>query len=314
METAGIIGGSGFIGSYVTKKFLEKNYKVKVSTTDINSKSKYEHLMGLKNATNLEIYPLDTRDIDSIEKFVNGCDIIVHGGTPFLLDVKDPETELFEPTVKGTENFLNVIAKTHGIKKVVFIASVAAWNTSFPLYPATYAPYHIFSEQDNPYISNEDHPYAQAKFFADQAVRKFTKDHPQLAFEITSISPVMVIGNSLSARQDSTSIGLQYLIKNKIAPNPFLEMLYRDDAAFAMIDVRDVAETVFEAATRYGLHGKNYLVASESYRISDISLMLNKQAPQAAARIVYSNSLAKKELGIHFTPAQETLNNCGENL
>jgi nucleoside-diphosphate-sugar epimerase len=179
------------------------------------------------------------------------------------------------------------------------------------LYPVTYAPYHIFSEEDNPYISNEDHPYAQAKFFADQAVRKFIQNYPQPAFEITSISPVMVIGNSLSNRQDSTSIGLQYLIKNKIAPNPFLEMLYHDDAAFAMVDVRDVAETVFEAATRHGLHGKNYLVANESYRISDISLMLNKQVPQSAARVVYSNALAKKDLGIHFIPAQETLNNCG---
>ena len=311
MQTAGIIGGSGFIGSYVTKKFLEENYKVKVSTTDISNKSKYEHLLGLNNAANLQICPLDTRDISSIENFVAGCDIVVHGGTPFILDVKDPQTELFEPTVKGTENFLDVIAKTHGIKKVVFIASVAAWNTSFPLYPVTYAPYHIFSEEDNPYISNEDHPYAQAKFFADQAVRKFIKNYPQPAFEITSISPVMVIGNSLSNRQDSTSIGLQYLIKNKIAPNPFLEMLYHDDAAFAMVDVRDVAKTVFEAATRHGLHGKNYLIANESYRISDISLMLNKQVPQSAARIVYSNALAKKDLGIHFIPAQETLNNCG---
>ena len=50
MQTAGIIGGSGFIGSYITKIFLEENYKVKVSSTDINNKSKYEHLLTLTNA------------------------------------------------------------------------------------------------------------------------------------------------------------------------------------------------------------------------------------------------------------------------
>ena len=133
MQTVGIIGGSGFIGSYVTKIFLEENFDVRVSSTDINNKSKYMHLLSLTNAAdNLEIFPVDVRDKKSIEDFVTGCDIVIHGGTPFTLDVKDPQTELMEPTVQGTRNFLEVIAKTQRVKKVVFIASIAAWNTSFP--------------------------------------------------------------------------------------------------------------------------------------------------------------------------------------
>ncbi len=280
MQTAGIIGGSGFIGSYVTKIFLEENFDVRVSSTDINNKSKYKHLLSLTNATNnLEILPLDVRDKKSIEDFVTGCDIVVHGGTPFILDVKDPQTELLEPTIQGTRNFLEVIAKTEGIKKVIFIASVAAWNTSFPLHPSTYHASHIFSEEDTPYMSKDDHPYAQAKFLADQEVRKFISENPKLPFEIVSVSPVMVIGNSLSERPDSTSIGLQYLIKNKIAPNPFVEMLFATDTMFSMVDVRDVAEAIFQAATTKGLHGKNYLIANESYKISDMSLMLNNEPP-----------------------------------
>lgn len=310
MQTAAIIGGSGFIGSYVTKVFLENNYKVRVSSTDIANKGKYEHLLGLTNAENLEIVAANVQDIASIEKLVSGCDIVIHGGTPFMLDVKDPQTELFDPTIKGTENFLEVIARTPGIKKVVFIASVAAWNTSFPLAPATYPEGHVFSENDTPYMGDQDHPYAQAKFLADQAVRKFVAGHPDLSFEITTISPVWVIGNSLSSRSDSTSMGLQYLIKNKIAPNPFLEMLYSTNAMFAMIDVRDVAQCIFKIATTTGLHGKNYLASSESYSISDISLMLNGGAPVAGAAIVYDSSLAKADLGLSFIAARDTLNNC----
>ena len=310
MKTAGIIGGSGFIGSYITKIFLEENYKVKVSSTDITNQQKYAHLLGLTNAENLEICEVDMLDIASVAAFVKGCNIIVHGGTPFMLDVKDPQAELFEPTVKGTENFLNVIKNTKGLSKVVLIASVAVWNTSFPLLPATYPANHIFSEKDNPYINEQDHPYAQAKYLADQAVRKFITDHPYLAFEITSISPVMVIGNSLSNRQDSTAIGLQYLIKNNIAANPFLEMLFATDAMFAMADVRDVAESVFQAATRNGLHGKNYLISNESYKISDISRMLNNGAPVEDAAFIYNSALAKKDLGLAFIAARETLNHC----
>ena len=311
MQTVGIIGGCGFIGSYITNIFLEENCKVTVSSTDIGNKSKYEHLLSLNNAnTNLEILPLDTRDKEALENFVTGCDIIIHGGTPFKLDVKDAQAELMEPTITGTRNFLEVISKTKQPKKVVFIASVAAWNTSFPLNPATYNADHVFTEQDTPYMSEQDHPYGQAKFLADQEVRKFIEEKPDLSFEITSVSPTWVIGNPLSSRSDSTSMDIQHLIKNKIAPNPFVEMLFATDAMFSMIDVRDVAEAVYQAATTDGIHGKNYLIANESYKVSDISLMLNNNLPFNEAAIVYDSSLAKKDLGIAFIAAKDTLNHC----
>ncbi|MEP7081214.1 MAG: NAD-dependent epimerase/dehydratase family protein, partial [Ginsengibacter sp.] len=110
MQTVGIIGGSGFIGSYITKIFLEENYKVRVSSTDINNKGKYEHLETLNNAHNLEVCALDVCNVNMLEKFVTGCNILVHAGTPFKLDVKDPQKELFDPTVQGTRNFLDVIS------------------------------------------------------------------------------------------------------------------------------------------------------------------------------------------------------------
>jgi dihydroflavonol-4-reductase len=311
MQAVGIIGGSGFIGSYITKIFLEENFKVKVSSTDIENKSKYEHLLSLINAgTNLEMASLDVRDKVALERFVKGCDIVIHAGTPFVLDVKDPKAELLDPTVIGTRNFLEVILKSEHLKKVVFIASVAAWNTSFPLNPAPYPAGHIFTEKDTPYMSEQDHPYAQAKFLADQEVRKFISEKSNLLFEIVSVSPTFVIGNALSERQDSTSRGLQYLIKNKLAPNPFVEMLFAEDVAFSMVDVRDIAEAVYQAATKKGLHGNNYLIANESYKISDISRMLNNQPALNAATIVYDSSLAKTDLDIAFIAAKETLNHC----
>jgi dihydroflavonol-4-reductase len=310
MQTAGIIGGSGFIGSHIVQKFLKEDFRVKVSTTDINNKSKYEHLYQLDNVEDLEIVPLDVRNKEALAHFLKDCNVVVHCGTPFQLDVKDPQSELFDPTIKGTENFLETIKNTPGLEKVIIVASVAAWNTSFPLPPASYSPEHIFSENDQPYFSETDHPYAQSKFIADQAVRKFIRDNPDPGFEIITVCPVMVIGKSLSARQDSTSIGLQYLIKNKIAPNPFVEMLFSENVSFSMVDVRDVAEAILQAAIKPGLHGKNYLVANETYKVSDISLMLNQQPPVAPPARSYSNDLIKKDLGLQFTPASETLYHC----
>ena len=308
METIGIIGGSGFIGSHVTKKFLQNNFKVKVSSTDISNTEKYKHLKSLPHAEHIEIAALNVENINQLREFVKGCDLLIHGGTPFKLDVQDPEKELLDPTIKGTKNFLEVIKESPHIKRVVFIASVGAVNTNFPLLPDNKKEGDLISENDTPFMSEESHPYAQAKFLAHQTVEKFIADHTDLNFEIVSVSPVGVMGKSLSQRQDSTSTGLQFLFKNKMAPNPHFQMYYDLNIDFAMVDVKDVAEAIYLATQTNGIHGKNYLLSSESYSVSDITLMLNKQPPEGKPKTVYSNELAKSDLGIDFNPAISPLN------
>ena len=309
MKTVGIIGGSGFIGSHITKRFVEENFKVKVSSTDISNKSKYGHLLDLENAGNLEIVSLDLREIETVKAFAEGCNIIVHTGTPFQFEMQDPQTELFDPTVKGTEELLEVARNVAGLEKVIFVASVAAWNTSFPMLPEGYDRSHIFSEQDTPFYSENDIPYARAKYLADQAVRKFTSENSRLGFEIVSVSPVLVIGSPLSGKRESSSLTLLHLIKNKVTDDPFIGGLFAADPPLSMVDVRVVAEAVFQAAVKTNLHGKNYLLANESYKVSDISLMLNGQTPVSEAAFTYSNALAKKDLEMNFISAADTLKN-----
>lgn len=311
MKIAGIIGGAGFIGSHITRKFLEEGYRVRVGTTDLSKEGKYAHLKLLPHAENLEVVQLDVTNTTELDAFLQGSHIVVHGGTPFQLDVQDPKRDLFDPTIKGTENFLGTILKVPTLEKVVFIASVAAYNSDFPMLPAGKGAGDQVSENDAPHLSAQSHPYAQAKFIANRAVNEFIASHPKLPFEITSVSPVAVMGLALSQRADSTSMGIQYLIKNKIAPNPFIQMIYDNDVEWAIVDVVDVAACIYKAATTKGLHGRNYLLASESYRTSDVHLILNGNDPVNAPRSVYNSALAQKELGIHFRPASETLERYG---
>lgn len=307
MKKVGIIGGSGFIGSHITKTFLENGFEVKASTTDISNEIKYQHLMNLKNAENLHISELDVRDKQQLKQFISDCDVIIHSGTPFQLDFNDAKTELFDPTIKGTENFLAVVKEMPTVKKVVLIASVAAYNTNFPLPAGNKLASDTFNEKDTPFLSEESHPYAQAKFKANQVVNNFIESHPNLDVEITSLSPVGVFGKSMSKREDSTSTGLQFLIKNNLAPNPFVQMLYDTNVEMAIVNVKDVAAAAFKAATISGLHGKNYLLSSETYPMSDLNLMLNNKAPKNLPKIIYQNQLAEHDLGLPFQSVKTTL-------
>lgn len=308
MKTVGIIGGAGFIGSYVTKQFLEAGYTVRVSATDLNKADKYAHLKTLPNAQNLTLLPLKVENKDQLEAFIKGCELVVHGGTPFQLEVQDPKAELLDPTLKGTTNLLELIPDSSTLKKVVFIASVGAYNTNFPFPPDGKTPEKdTFKEQDTPFMSEDSHPYAQAKFLADQMVRDYLKTNPNTDVEITTVCPVWVVGNALSQRADASSTGMQFLFKNKIAPNPFIQMVYDTDTAFAMVHVEDVADGIFKISHTKGLHGKHYLLSAESWNISDISAMLNQKAPVGQAHIFYENDAAKRDLGAQFRPVQEAL-------
>lgn len=312
MKTLGIIGGSGFIGSYITRKFLEEGYQVKTSVTNIHKSEKYQHLFDFKNSENLNIRAFKLEDLDSLKDFIKDCDILIHSGTPFQLDVKNPQTEIFDPTIKGTQNFLEAISKSSTLEKVIFIASVAAWNTNFPMPAGGKSFSDTFDEKEDRYTSEDSHPYSQAKFIANQVVEKFIADNPELPFEICSVSPVMVMGKSLSNRKDSTSTGIQFLIKNKIAPDDFIKNLYDNNVPFAVVDVEDVANATYKVATKKGLHCKDYLLASETYTILDIHQMLNHKEPKEKAQIVYKNDLAKMDLGIQFRPVKETLRSYSE--
>jgi nucleoside-diphosphate-sugar epimerase len=305
MRCAGIIGASGFIGSHVTKRFLTDGFKVRASTTDISDKAKHGHLSFLENSDNLELRELDCRDLDSTREFVRGLDILIHCGTPFQLEVEDPEKELLQPTITGTTNVLQAVNEEGSVGRAVIVASVGAYNTAYPM-PIPGSPEdRVWAEGDEPHFSDADHPYAQAKYYADQAVRKFVAEDSRDGLDIVSVYPVGVMGASLSNREDSTSSGLQFLFKNRIAPNPFVEMLYEVDAEFAIVDVRDVAEGIFQAAVRPGLHGRGYYLSSESWSVSDISRMLNDEVPVQKARIVYSSAAAQRDLGLTFRPASQ---------
>jgi len=305
MKKVAIIGGAGFIGSHATQKLLNRGYAVKVGTKDNTQDKKYAHLNALNNASNLQLEQIDISDIQSLRGFIQGANIVVHTGTPFQLAFNDPEADIIRPTVAGTRNLLTACVESRELEKLVIIASIVVYNGTFPLVREDRAPDYVYTEEDEQHTAPDHHPYMQAKCLADIEMDKFLESNPDPGFEIASLYPSAVFGQSLSERADSLSTGIQYLIKTWTAPDPFMEMVFENDLVFTVVGVEDVAEAICKTAEKTGLHGKKYILSSGSHPVSDLSKIMNGKPVEANGKLLFDNSRAVKDLGMDFVAIED---------
>jgi len=122
-----VTGASGFIAAHVVKQLLEKGYKVKGTVRNLKNRSKYSYLDNLPGAGDrLELVEAELLKEGSFEEAVKGCAYVIHTASPYKIDVKNPQTDLVDPAVKGTLNVLRSCKNISSVKRVVLTSSFAA--------------------------------------------------------------------------------------------------------------------------------------------------------------------------------------------
>ncbi len=144
--TIAIIGGGGFLGSYVTQKFQAQKYPVRASTRSKAHPSGYQHLLDIEPST--AIWEMDVLDQAAVGRFVQGSQIVVHCGTPFTFAVQDAVSEMIRPTVEGTRNVVKACKESGSVKKLILISSVAAINGFVPFFDPDKGREHVFTLAD----------------------------------------------------------------------------------------------------------------------------------------------------------------------
>jgi nucleoside-diphosphate-sugar epimerase len=109
-----IIGGSGFVGTRLTKRLLAAGHVVTIA--DKNDSKKYPQL---------QVYA-DVREPDTLEKALAGSDAVINLAAEHRDDVT-PKSLYDEVNVAGAENVCNTCTKL-GIKKIIFTSSVAIYG------------------------------------------------------------------------------------------------------------------------------------------------------------------------------------------
>ena len=123
-----VIGGAGFIGSFVVSELL-KTKVGKVIIYDNFARGKESNVSDSLQDPRCEIYPNggDVRDVDILNDAMQGCDAVIHLAAMWLLHCKDFPRTAFHVNIEGTFNVLEACVKNK-IKRLVYSSSASVYG------------------------------------------------------------------------------------------------------------------------------------------------------------------------------------------
>ena len=113
-----VTGANGHLGNNLVRLLLSKGEIVKAGVRDIKNT---EAFAGL----DCELVYAEMLDEQAMSDALKGVDILYHVAAVFKHWAKDPQSEIVQANLKGTEVVLKAAAK-NGVKKIVYVSSVAA--------------------------------------------------------------------------------------------------------------------------------------------------------------------------------------------
>ena len=110
-KTVLVTGATGYIASWIVKFLLEDGHTVHAAVRNKEDKKKTKHLDEIASKSNgeLKYFESDLLNDGSYTKAMKDCEIVFHTASPFIMDSKNPQTEVIDPAVKGTRNVLSSV-------------------------------------------------------------------------------------------------------------------------------------------------------------------------------------------------------------
>jgi UDP-glucose 4-epimerase len=294
-----VIGGAGFIGSFVVAELLKESV-AQVVVYDNFARGQKDYLSESLKDERCSIFPIggDIREIDILNKAMEGMDYVVCLAAMWLLHCKDYPRTAFDVNIAGVFNVLEACVNNN-IKKLVWSSSASVYGDAVQL-PMT-----------------EEHPYNNKNFYG---ATKIAGEAMCTAFNDRYNLPVIGLRymNVYGPHQDQTAAytGVVPIMLNKIEANEAPVINGDGSQAYDFIYVEDVARcnvAALKSETSFGFYNVGTEVQTSIKKLCDTILALKKSSleviykPYSAddARALVQNRIgskvkAEKELGFLY--------------
>tara|TARA_Y100001958_G_scaffold82898_1_gene56142 strand:- start:21986 stop:22969 length:984 start_codon:yes stop_codon:yes gene_type:complete len=294
-----VIGGAGFIGSFVVSELLKEDV-TEVVIYDNFARGKKDYLREQLKDSRCSIFPIggDVREVDILNAAMKGKDYVICLAAMWLLHCKDYPRTAFEVNITGTFNILEACVKNK-VKKLIWSSSASVYGDAVEL-PMT-----------------ENHPFNNKNFYgatkiAGEAMAAAFYDRYNLS----------VIGlrymNVYGPHQDQTAAytGVVPIMLNKIEANEAPIINGDGSQAYDFIYVEDVARSNIAALKSdidFGMYNVGTEVQTSIKELCELILSLKKSnlivkykpyseddARSLVQNRIGSRKKAENELGFKF--------------
>ena len=84
-KTVAIFGGTGFIGEEIVQHLSKNNYRIKIATRNTYLA---QNLKVFGDIAQIELHQVNLKSEESIEKFLEGCDVCINLVVGFLFETR----------------------------------------------------------------------------------------------------------------------------------------------------------------------------------------------------------------------------------
>ena len=299
-----VIGGSGFIGSFVVKELLKHPVK-SVVIYDNFARGKPENIAEPLRDARCSLFPYggDIRDIDILNKAMEGMDYVFHLSAMWLLHCKDFPRTAFEVNIAGTFNVLEACVNNK-IKKLIYSSSASVYGDAVEV------------------PMKESHPFHNKNFYGATKIAgeaMCTAYNDRYGLEVIGLRYMNVYGPGQD--QHAAYTGVIPIMLNKIEAGEAPVINGDGSQAYDFIYVEDVARCNVDALTspvKHGFYNVGTEIQTSIKQLCDLILKLKKSdlkviyKPYSAddARALVQNRIgsakkAREEIGFQFSISLE---------
>lgn len=264
-----VIGGAGFIGSFVVAELLKENV-AQVIVYDNFARGKEAYLKDSLKDSRCKLFPIggDIREIDILNKAMEGVDYVICLAAMWLLHCKDFPRTAFDVNIAGTFNVLEACVKNN-IKKLIWSSSASVYGDAVEL-PMT-----------------ESHPFNNKNFYGASKIAgeaMATAFNDRYGLQVIGLRYMNVYG----PHQDQTAAytGVVPIMLNKIEANEAPEINGDGSQAYDFIYVEDVARCNVDALkseVKFGMYNVGTEIQTSIKELCDLILELK----QSDLKVVY---------------------------
>lgn len=294
-----VIGGAGFIGSFVVRELLKEPVS-EIVIYDNFARGKREYIEDSLKDKRCKLFPIggDIRETDILNKAMEGMDYVFCLAAMWLLHCKDFPRTAFDVNIAGTFNVLEACVNNR-IKKLIWSSSASVYGDAVEL-PMT-----------------ENHPFNNKNFYGATKIAgeaMATAFNDRYGLNVIGLRYMNVYG----PHQDQTAAytGVVPIMLNKIDANEAPVINGDGSQAYDFVYVEDVARCNVQAlksGTNFGFYNVGTEVQTTIKDLCDLILELKGSSlkvtykPYSAddARALVQNRIgsavkAQKELGFKY--------------